>query len=82
MNAGPTSVGVLHKPGDAYRAGLEDTDLLADIKSHDHDAVGYHGGTIHGVLHVHTPPSKIYPLLAGVTQTILTKTADQAVFLC
>jgi hypothetical protein len=75
VNAGPTSVGVSHKPGDAYRAGLEDTDLLADIKSHDHDAVGHD-------LHVHTPPSKIHPLLAGVTQTILTKTADQAVFLC
>jgi hypothetical protein len=34
------------------------------------------------VLHVRTPPSKIHPQLAGVTQTILTKTADQAVFLC
>ena len=66
MNAGPISVGVSHKPGDAYRAGLEDTDLLADIKSHDHDAVGHD-------LHVHTPPSTVHPQLAGVTQTILTK---------
>ena len=82
MNAGPTSVGVSHKSGDAYRAGLEDTDLLADIKSYDHGSLGDHGGTIHGVLHVHTPPSTMHPQLANVTQTILTKTADQAVFLC
>lgn len=75
MNAGPTSVGVSHKSGDAYRAGLEDTNLLADIKSHDHDAVGHD-------LHVHTPPSKIHPLLAGVTQTILTKNRRPSGFLC
>jgi len=75
VNAGPTSVGVSHKSGDAYRAGLEDTDLLADIKPHDHDAIGHD-------LHVHPPLSKMHPLLAGVTQTILTKTADRAVFLC
>jgi hypothetical protein len=82
VNAGPTSVGVSHKPGDAYRAGLEETDLLADPEPHDHGSLGDHGGTIHGVLHVHTPPSTMHPLLANVTQTILTKTADQAVFLC
>jgi hypothetical protein len=75
VNAGPISVGVSHKFGDAYRAGLEDTDLLADIKPHDHDAIGH-------VLHVHTPSPTMHPLLAGVTQTILTKTADRAVFLC
>jgi hypothetical protein len=75
VNAGPTSVGVSHKSGDAYRAGLEDTNLLADIKSHDHDAVGHD-------LHVHTPPSKIHPLLAGVTQTILTKNRRPSGFLC
>jgi len=75
VNAGPTSVGVSHKSGDAYRAGLEDTDILADIKSHDHDAVGHD-------IHVHTTPSNIHSLLAGVAQTILTKTADRAVFLC
>jgi len=82
VNAGPTSVGVLPKSGDAYRAGLEETDLLADPEPHDHGSLGDHGGTIHGVLHVHTPPSTMHPQLARVTQTILTKIADQAVCLC
>ena len=82
MNAGPTSVGVLHKSGDAYRADLEEINLLADSEPDDHGSLGDHGGTIHGVLHVHTPPSTMHPQLANVTQTILTKTADQAVFLC
>ena len=80
MNAGPISNGVSHRCGDAYRAGLEATDILADLEPHDHGSLGDHGGTIHGVLHVHTSPSTIHPQLANVTQTILTKTADRAVF--
>ena len=82
MNVGLISNGVSHRSGDAYGAGLEGTDILAELEPHDHGSLGDHGGTIHGVLHVRTPPSKIHPQLAGVTQTILTKTADQAVFLC
>ena len=82
MNVGIISVGVSHRSGDAFRVGLEATDLLADLEPHDHGSLGDHGGTIHGVLHVHTPPSTMHPQLARVTQTILTKTADQAVFLC
>ena len=80
MNAGPISNGVSHRSGDAYRVGLEATDILADLEPHDHGSLGDHGGTIHGVLHVHTPPSTVHTQLARVTQTILTKTADQAVF--
>ena len=82
MNAGPTSVGVSPGHGDAYRVGLEATDILADLEPHDHGSLGNHDSTIHGVLHVHTSPSTMHPQLARVTQTILTKTADQAVFLC
>ena len=82
MNVGPISNGVSYEFGNAYRVGLEETDILADLEPHDHGSLGDHGGTIHGMLHVHTPPSKIHPLLARITQTILTKTADQAVFLC
>ena len=82
MNAGPISNGVSSGYGNAYGAVLEETDLLADSESHDHGSLGDHGGTIHGVLHVHTPPSTMHPQLERVTQTILTKTADQAVFSC
>ena len=82
MNVGPISNGVSQKSGNAFGVGLEETDLLADLESCDHGSFGNHGGTIHGVLHVHTPPSTVHPQLANVTQTILTKTADQAVFLC
>ena len=82
MNVGLISVGVSHRSGDAFRVGLEETDLLADLEPRDHGSLGDHGGTIHDVLHVHTPPSTVHPQLARVTQTILTKTADQAVFLC
>ena len=82
MNVGPISNGVSHESGNAYRAGLEATDILADLEPHDHGSLGDRGGTIHGVLHVHTPPSTMHPQLANVTQTILTKTANQAVFLC
>ena len=82
MNAGPISNGVSHRSGDAYRVGLEATDILADLEPRDHGSLGDHGGTIHDVLHVHTPPSTVHPQLARVTQTILTKTADQAVFSC
>ena len=82
MNAGPISNGVSHKHGDAYRADLEEIDILADVESYDHGSFGDHGGTIHDVLHIHTPSPTVHPQLAGVTQTILTKTADRAVFLC
>jgi hypothetical protein len=82
VNAGPISNGVSPGHGDACRAGLEETDLLADLEPHDHGSLGDHSGTIYGVLHVHTPPSTMHPQLATITQTILTKTADQAVFLC
>ena len=82
MNVGLISVGVSHRSGDAYRVGLEATDILADLEPRDHGSLGDHGGTIPDVLHVHTPPSTVHPQLARVTQTILTKTADQAVFLC
>ena len=82
MNVGLISVGVSHRSGDAYRVGLEATDILADLEPYDHGPLGDRGGTIHDVLHVHTPSPTMHPQLAGVTQTILTKTADQAVFLC
>ena len=82
MNVGPISNGVSHRCGDAYRVDLEEIDILADLEPHDHGSLGDHGVTIHAVLHVHTPPSTVHPQLARVTQTILTKTADQAVFLC
>ena len=82
MNVGPISNGVSHRSGDAYRVGLEATDILADLEPRDHGSLGDHGGTIHDVLHVHTPPSTVHPQLARVTQTILTKTADQSVFSC
>ena len=82
MNAGPISNGVSHESGNAFRAGFEATDILADLEPHDHGSLGDHGGTIHDVLHVHMPSPTMHPQLARVTQTILTKTADQAVFLC
>ncbi len=73
MNAGPISNGVSHRSGDAFRAGLEATDILADLESRDHGSLGDRGGTIHDVLHVHTPSPTMHPQLARVTQTILTK---------
>ncbi len=73
MNVWLISNGVSHRSGDAFRAGLEETDLLADLESHDHGSLGDRGGTIHDVLHVHTPSPTMHPQLAGVTQTILTK---------
>ena len=82
MNVGPISNGVSQKSGNAFGVGLEATDILADLEPYDHGSFGNHGGTIHGVLHVHTPSPTMHPQLAGVTQTILTKTADRAVFLC
>ena len=82
MNAGPISNGVSSGHGNAYRAVLEETDILADLEPYDHGSFGNHGSTIHGVLHVHTPSPTVHPQLAVDTQTILTKTADQAVFLC
>ena len=73
MNAGPISNGVSHKSGDACRVGLEETDILADLESYDHGPRGHGGSAIGHDLHVHTPPSTMHPQLAGVTQTILTK---------
>lgn len=82
MNAGPISNGVSPGHGDAYRAGLEDTDLLADVESHDHGSPGSGRSAVDHDLHVHTPSSRLYQELASVTQTILTKTAALAVFPC
>jgi len=82
VNAGPISNGVSHRSGDAYRVGLEKTDILADSESHDHGSLGSGSSAIDHDLHVHTPSSRLYQELARVTQTILTKTADQAVFPC
>ena len=82
MNAGPISNGVSQKSGNAFGVGLEETDILAYLEPYDHGSLGDRGGTIHGVLHVHTPSPTMHPQLAGDTQTILTKTADQAVFPC
>lgn len=82
MNAGPISVGVSHRSGDAYRVDLEATDLLANLESRDHDTHSSGRSAFGHDIHVHTPPSTMHPQLARVTQTILTKTADQAVFPC
>ena len=82
MNAGPISNGVSHEFGNAYRVGLEETDILADLEPHDHGSPGSGRSALGHALHVHTPPSTMHPRLANVTQTILTKTANQAVFLC
>ena len=67
------SNGVSSGYGNAYGAVLEETDLLADLEPYDHGSLGDRGGTIHDVLHIHTPSPTMHPQLAGVTQTILTK---------
>ncbi len=64
MNAGLIFVGVSHESGDAFRVDLEETDILADLEPYDHGSFGDRGGTIHDVLHVHTPSSTMHPQLA------------------
>ena len=73
MNAGPISNGVSHESGNAFRAGLEATDLLADLESCDHGSPGSGCSAVGHDLHVHAVPSTMHPQLARVTQTILTK---------
>ena len=73
MNAGPISNGVSHRSGDAFRADLEATDILADLETHDYDSHGHGGGAVGYSLYVDASSSRIYPKLAGVTETILTK---------
>ena len=54
------SNGVSSGYGNAYGAVLEETDLLADSKSHDHGSLGSGSSAIDHDLHVHTPSSRLY----------------------
>ena len=54
MNAGPISNGVSHRSGDAYRVGLEATDILADLEPHDHGSLGSHRDAIFVGMDVNT----------------------------
>ena len=82
MNAGHTSVGVSHRRGNGFVADHETLHVLADPKSPSRDSCGHLGSAFLGALYVDPTSSTMHPQLARVTQTILTKTADQAVFPC
>ena len=54
MNVGLISVGVSHRSGDAFRAGFEATDILADLEPHDHGSLGSHRDAIFVGMDVNT----------------------------